>query len=275
MNTFHKYVASTATSLIWTLAMSAPLPASAETRKAENAQALLDEAKTTALERKIATKQTELDRLAEDLHKAKLQADGLEKSIEKVTAAIAESNGHLDQLASQKKRLLEILEIVTLRSDAERTKVEGLKMLANAQKKSLDAIAKCNDETELKSGIARVEMGLLSPKELQIIGAAEGPDSATGKRGNATEMRRKLGKVSYAASAANTSAREALTAASAKIQQADAAGAKASARGSELGIEEIPNLPHRNADSDLSATLPKGDAAPATDGTTAKKRSKH
>jgi hypothetical protein len=88
-------------------------------------------------------------------------------------------------------------------------------------------------------------------------------------------MRRKLGKVSYAASSANSSAHEAITAASAKIQQADAAGAKAATRGSELGIEEIPNLLPKHADSDLSATLPKGNTAPATGGTPEKKPSKH
>jgi hypothetical protein len=244
----------------------------AEKHKPEDAQALLEEAKMNALERKITAKQTELDRFAEDLHKAKLQAEALEQSIEKVTSAIAESNGHLDRLASQKKRLLEILEIVTLRSEAERTKLEGLRMLATAQKKSLDAIAKSNEETDIKTGIARSEMGVLSPKELPIIGAASGQESGTGKSGNSAELRKKLGKVSYAATSANTAAREAMAAASAKIQQADAAAAKAAAKGSELAIEEIPNLPPKNAAPDQSGTLPKGE--PGKDAAPEKKRSK-
>lgn len=275
MNTLHKYVASMASSLLCILAFSAPHPAVASPGKTENAQALLEEVKTQSLERKIAAKQTELDRLDEDAHKAKLQAEALERSIEKVTAAIAESNGHIEQIDAQKKRLTEMLEIVALRSDAERTKSEGLKLLGKAQKKLLDAIAKNTEEMELKSGIARVEMNQLSPKELPIIGAAGGVEAGNGKHGTATEMRKKLVKVSSTNYTANIAAREAIAAASGKLQQADAAWAKAARRGSELGIEEIQNLPPRNTDDlGLSTTLPRGDTAPAKGSTPEKTRSK-
>ena len=104
MNTIPKHTATLAVCLTWILAMSVPQPASGETKSTESAQALLEEAKLNELERKIAAKQTELGRLNEDLNKARQQADGLEKSIEKVGTAVIESNGHLDQLAGQKKR---------------------------------------------------------------------------------------------------------------------------------------------------------------------------
>ena len=275
MNTLHKYVASTASSLICTLALSVPRPAVAAPVKPENAQALLEEMKTNALERKITAKQTELDRLDEDSHKARLQADALEKSIEKVTAAIAESGGQINQFDAQKKRLMEMVEVVTLRSEAERTKAEGLRLLGIAQKKLLDASARYREEMELKTGIARVEMSVLSPKELPIIGAAGGAERGNGKHETATEMRKKLAKVSATNYTANNAAREAIAAASAKLQQADAAGAKAARRGSELGIEEIQNLPPKNSDDlGLSLTLPRGDTAPAKGGTPQKKPSK-
>lgn len=274
MNTIQKSLASSAVSLIWILAISAPRPAMGETGKIENAQALLEEAKMNELERKIAAKQTELERLNEDMNKARQQADGLEKSIGKVGTAVIESHGHLDQLASQKKRLTEMLELVTLRIDAEKTKVEGLKMLGIAQSKSLEAIARRNEETDLKTNIGKAEMSLLSPKALPIIGAADGQETGPGKQGNPTEMRKRLAKVNHVTFTAGAAAREAMVAASAKLQQADAAGARAARRGSELGIDEIPPLPGEKDSLDLSANLPTGGNLPTKQGATDKKHPK-
>ena len=137
MNTNPKHITSLAVCLTWILALSVPHPASGEPGKTENAQALLEEAKMNELERKIAAKQMELSRLNEDLNNARQQADGLEKSIDKVSTAVIESNGHLDQLTVQKKRLTEMLGLVSLRMDAEKMKVEGLRMLGKAQTKAL------------------------------------------------------------------------------------------------------------------------------------------
>lgn len=246
-----------------------PNPASAATGKTPNAQALLEEAKANALQRKLAAKQTELDRFDEDLKKARVQSEGLQQSLDNVTAATAESNDHLAQLAAQKKRLTEMLEIVTLRSEAERAKMEGLKMLGIAQKKSLDAIAKGNEETELKAIIGKAEINLLSPKDLPVIGASNAHDSGRSRPESTTEMRKKLGKVSSSTVTANISAREAMITASAKLQQADAAGAKATRRATELGITEIPTLPpSSNEEIDLSGAAPQ--VQPASE----KKRSK-
>ena len=275
MNTIPKNTAALAVCLTWILAMSVPRPALGETKAMENAQALLEEAKTNELERKIAAKQTELSRLNEDLNKAKQQSDGLGASIEKVSAAVTESNGHLDQLAGQKKRLSEMLELVTLRIEAEKMKAEGLRMLATAQTKSLGSIAKRNEETDLRTSIASAEMSLLSPKALPIIGAADGQDSGPNRQGNPTELRKRLEKVTHATSTANTTARDAMIAASAKLQQADAAGAKAARRGSELGIDEIPELPGGKDGLDLSSTLPATGAAAGKSGVPEKKRLKH
>ena len=269
MNTIPKHTATLAVCLTWILAMSVPQPASGETKSTESAQALLEEAKLNELERKIAAKQTELGRLNEDLNKARQQADGLEKSIEKVGTAVIESNGHLDQLAGQKTRLAEMLELVTLRIEAEKMKAEGLRMLGKAQSKSLDAVARHNEETDLRTNIAGAEMSLLSPKALPIVGAADGQESGQNRQGNPVELRKRLDKVSHTTSTANIAAREAMTAASAKLQQADAASAKAARRGSELGIDEIPELPGGKDGLDLSATLPSRDTAPG------KKKPKH
>ena len=278
MKTIHQYFASYGISLLWIVAITVPRMAVAEAGRTENAQLLLEEAKTTELERKIAAKQTELERHNEDLNKAREQADALEKSIEKVGAAVGETNAHLDHLASQKKRLMQMLELVTLRIEAEKTKVEGLRMLGGAQTKSLAAIARRNEETELRSHITKTDLGLLSPKALPIIGAADGPDSGPGKLGSAADLRKRLEKVNHTTVAASAAARDAMLAATAKLQQADAAGAKAARRGSELGIDEIPELPGEKDGLEISATLPAAmpgaDSLPTKKGTPEKKRTK-
>ena len=278
MKTIHQYFASSGISLIWIVAITVPRLAVAETGKSENAQLLLEEAKTTELQRKINTKQTELERYNEDFNKAREQADALEKSIEKVSMAVGETNAHLDHLASQKRRLAQMLELVTLRIEAEKTKAEGLRMLGGAQTKSLSAIARRNEETELRSNISKADLGLLSPKALPIIGAADGPESGPGRQGSAAELRKRLEKTVHTTVAAGTLARDAMVAATAKLQQADAAGAKAARRGSELGIDEIPELPGEKEGLEIAATLPAAmpgaDSLPTKKGAPEKKRSK-
>ena len=278
MKTIHQYFVSSGISLVWMAAITVPHMAAAETGRSETAQLLLEEAKTTELQRKVTAKQTELERYNEDLNRAREQADALEKSIEKVGLAVGETNAHLDELTSQKKRLTQLLELVTLRIEAEKTKVEGLRMLGGAQTKSLAAIARRNEETELRSNISKADLGLLSPKALPIIGAADGPESGPGKQGSATDLRKRLEKTVHATVAAGTLARDAMTSATAKLQQADAAGAKAARRGSELGIDEIPELPGEKEGLGISATLPAAmpgaDSLPTKKGATEKKRSK-
>ena len=278
MKTIHKYFASSGISLIWIVAITIPRMALGQIGKMESAQLLLEEAKTHDLERKILSKQTELERYNEDLNRAREQADALEKSIDKVSMAVGETNAHLDQLASQKRRLTQMLELVTLRIEAEKTKVDGLRMLGGAQTKSLASIARRNDETELRSNIAKAELGLLSPKALPIIGAQDAPESGPGKQENATEMRKRIEKVVHTTLAAATLARDAMNAATLKLQQADAAGAKAARRGSELGIDEIPELPGEKEGLEISsalpASMPAADALPTKKGTPEKKRTK-
>ncbi len=118
MNIIPRPIVSTAGSLICILALAFPVVASAATAKEVNAQVLLEEAKTNALQRKIVLKQTELDRFEEDLKRAREQAQGLQESLEKVTRATAESNDQLARLAAQKKRLTEMLDVVSLRKGA-------------------------------------------------------------------------------------------------------------------------------------------------------------
>ena len=278
MKTIHQYFASSGISLIWMAAITVPRMASAENGRMENAQLLLEEAKTTELQRKVTSKQTELERYNEDFNRAREQADALEKSIEKVSAAVGETNAHLDHLAGQKRRLTQMLELVTLRIEAEKTKVEGLRMLGGAQTKSLTAIARRNEETELRSHIAKTDLGLLSPKALPIIGAADGAESGLGKPGSATDSRKRLEKVMHTTVAAGTLARDAMTAATVKLQQADAAAAKAARRGSELGIDEIPELPGEKEGLEIAATLPAAmpgaDSLPTKKGAAEKKRTK-
>jgi tetrahydromethanopterin S-methyltransferase subunit G len=219
------------------LAFAVPQGAQCQSGSRANAQALVEEAKKSEYERKMAAKQTVADRLGEDLKKAKHEIDDLEKSVNKVSGATAEATGELGKLGAEKKRLTRDLELANLRIDAEKLKAEGLKLLGIAHAKSREALTKRTEEIELRTSLVSAEMGALAGKS-PAEPASSGSKKNRSKQGSTlTELRKQLSKAEQATINASSNARQAMDAAAHKVQQADAAAAKAEKRRAELAQE--------------------------------------
>ncbi len=216
--------------------------ARAETKTSEDAQALLQDAKSRAAARQVAAKQTELNRLNEDVAKARKESEDLQKSIKGIETATEEASNHAEELAGTRTRLKQALEITTLRIDAQKAKLEGLKALGDAQTKVLNTLSSRTEELDLRAAIEAAGLKLLSESSSPENGEAAATYTAK-IRSDIAEQKKKLEKSERTISMANTAAREAMTAATAKLQLADAAAAKARKRADELGLPETDETP--------------------------------
>jgi SMC interacting uncharacterized protein involved in chromosome segregation len=237
-------------SALWLLAITVPPVALCETDSLGNAQSLLDDAKKREFERKMAAKQTEWDRLSEDLKKGQQEIDELAKSISKVGAAATEAGGHLDKFAGEKKRLTQELDLVNLRIEAEKLKVEGLKLLSIAHTKAREALTKRNEEIDLRTAVVAAEMRQLTGKTSSepVPPQPKGSSSKTTTKAapTITELRKQLSKAEQAALNASSSARQAMEAATSKLKQAESAAAKADKKQAEVALEKNPSFPGGN-----------------------------
>jgi chromosome segregation ATPase len=231
----------------------------------EKAQALLADVKKKELAGEIAAKQTELDRLNEDLAKRRKEVEALQKSVDEITGAINETTTSLDQLLTQRVRLTKALEVVTLRIDAERLKVDGLRTLSDAQKKTLDSATKSIDEATVRSGIQGAELKLLSLKEAAQNGQMPPKDEVGKLFSELADLKKKLTKSERASSAAGKLARETMSNATVKLQQADEATKRAAKHASETGVDEVASGPDEKGKSEPKAEpqpAPKPEAKP-------------
>jgi peptidoglycan hydrolase CwlO-like protein len=225
-----------------------------ETDAQPNAQALLEEAKKSEFDRRMAAKETEASRLGEDLKKRKQEIDELDKSIYKVGGATKETSGQLDQLGAEKKRLTQELDLVNLRIEAEKLKMEGLMLLGIAHAKSRDALVKRTSEIELRRALVAAEIQQLSGKPASENPApvGKGPGKMSAKASSAkatpgiTDLRTQLGKAEQATATATSNARVAMESAALKLKQAEAAAAKAEKKHEEIALEKNPSFPGGN-----------------------------
>lgn len=218
-----------------------------ETPGRHNAKALLDESKLIDYEGRIAAKKTEMDRLNEDLKKGADEIDALEKRVQKVGGAADDASKHLEQFTALKKRATAELELLNLHIDTERLKGDGLRMLQAANRKLQEAAAKRNDETTARAALVAAETRQLATKA-PAAAADSGPAKAHVAKNEPTltEWRKSLDKAEHATALAETHAREAMAAAGAKLQEAEAAAAKAERKQEELALEKDPAFPGGN-----------------------------
>lgn len=241
-------------SAVWLLAFAASHQAFGETHSQGNAQALLEEAKKSEFDRKMAAKETEAARLSEDLKKRKQEIDELDKSIYKVNGAATEAAGHLDQLGTEKKRLTGELDLINLRIEAEKLKAEGLMQLGIAHAKARDALTKRTEEIDLRAAIVSAEIRQLSGKpsteKLAPIATGPGKRPTKGSAPKATsgisDLRSQLLKAEQAAATSASNARLAMEAASRKLQQAEAAAEKADKKHTDIALEKNQSFPGGN-----------------------------
>lgn len=201
-----------------------------------NAKVLLEAAKKKQAERKRAAMQTELDRLGEDAKQGQQELGDVEKSISDVGNAVNQTKSQIDLLAGRKKNVTQDMELLGLRAEAERLKVEALSLLSAAHAKAKDALTKRNEELELKKAIISTQLQKMS--ESESTGDAVSKKATTGSSPTVTELRRDLAKAESKTEVATYKAHEAMNAASLKLQQADAAAAKAEKKQAEFAAEK-------------------------------------
>ena len=231
----HSFLLPVTFSIVTLFALALPPRAFCKTATQGNAQALLEEAKKSELDRKVAAKQTVLNRLNEDLKKGKQETDDLDKSITKVSGATNEATSQLDKLGAEKKSMIGNLELTNLQIDAEKLKAEGLRLLGIAHAKGRDAATKLTEEIELKTSLVSEEMRQLSEKFSSEKAPSTAKGSGAKRTPTLTELRRQIYKAEQATANANSNARQAMETASQKLQQADAAAARVEKKWAEAG----------------------------------------
>jgi uncharacterized small protein (DUF1192 family)/uncharacterized low-complexity protein len=207
--------------IVGVVSISLSEPAAGQDPAPEKAQALLDKVKQGELDRQIAAKQTEIDRLKEDLSKGKKDADGLQQTMDATNSLINESTENLDKLTENGKRLEQEYNLTLARISAERQKIEGLRNLSDAQSKSLSALTNRIEETDVRSRVRSAEMDMLTEgKPVPAEGADDKGHSELSK------LRKTLSAYETKTTAEEKTARDAMRIATAKVQAADAAAAR-------------------------------------------------
>lgn len=239
------HLTSASLSVVCALALTALPRAMGEPAPASDAKALLAEAQKNQHERKRAVKQKELDRMMEDAKKGKQEAADLEQSMSKVANAVAGTKSSLDQIAGRKKSATQDLELLGLRSEAERLKAEGLSLLNVAHAKALEALTRRNEELDLRTAIVSAEIQKATDDEIGTDAEARRLRSESGP--SLTELRKNLDKAQGKTSLAESRAHEAMNAASRKLAQADAAAAKVEKKQADFDAEKLSGAPAANA----------------------------
>lgn len=182
----------------------------------EKARELLDQVKKSELDRQIAVKQTEIDRLQEDQTKAENDSSGLQKTLESTNGLITNTTEHLTSLTTDSRRLERELAISNAWIAAEQLKLEGLRALTDAQGKSVSALSRRSEEAAARSHLRSVEMDILQSGK-QVPG--EGHEDT---QSDLAKARKALTAAEAKTISEERIAREAMKAATAKMAQAEA-----------------------------------------------------
>ncbi len=217
--------------------LSVVSPVQAEEVQPENAKTLLLELKQRDLERQVEGKKREIERTNGDLRLARMQAQKLQESIDATGSLLSDTTAYLDQLTAQKARLEQVVELTTLRIDAERQKVDGLKALGDAQFKALESVIKHIEETETRANLAGAELRSMSDAP-QLEPVALGESSSAKVSPEIIDLRKKAAAHKQTLAGMNKSANEAMKTAAVKLELADVAAIKAKRKAVDLGLDE-------------------------------------
>ena len=220
----------------FSLILCASAPGQAEAR--EKAQAILEDVRERELETQLELKQTEMARLNEDLKKRENESEILQRSMDSIAIALAESAESSEVLQTKKQHLSRALELTLQRIEAERLKADGLKALNDAQAKARERAARQHEDTTIRSGIAGTEYRIISQKHPSQDGDAPAKDESAKLLAEIAELKKKLEKSTLKTVAALKLARDAMTTANAKLLQAETAGSKAKKTAQEWGLNE-------------------------------------
>lgn len=218
------------------IAVAAFSPAMAQEADQENARSLLMELKQRDLERQVVAKQREIERTNGDLRLARMQAQKLQESIDATNSLMGDTATYLEQLQAQKGRLEQVVELTSLRIDAEKQKVDGLKALGEAQFKALESVIKHIEETETRANLVGAELKVLNETP-NLEPVAEGPGGSKTPP-EIVELRKKAAADKQALAAMDKAASEAMRSAALKLEAADVAAIKAKRKAIDLGLDE-------------------------------------
>ena len=257
MKPFHMPTKAVAFTLAgaFSLALCAPAPGQADLR--EKALILLESVKKRELDSLIAMKQTELQRLNEDLQKRQNEASALQQSMDTIAIATAEANDLLEQLQMRKQYLTRALELTSQRIDAEKLKVDGLKTLSDAQAKDRDRVAKQSDSTNIRANIEGANFRILSQKQDGPDGETAGKDTTAKLLSEIADLKKKLEKSEHNTVAAVKLAHDAMASATVKLQQAESAESRARKTAQDWGLNENAEPLGDKADPDPVAEAPR------------------
>ena len=257
MNTFHIPTNAVALTLAgaFSLAICARAPGQADSR--EKALVILEGVKKRELDSLIAMKQTELQRLNEDLQKRQNEASALQQSMDSIAIATAEANDLLEQLSMRKKYLTRALELTTQRIDAEKLKVDGLKTLSDAQAKDRDRVAKQFEATTIRSNIEGANFRILSQKQDSPEGEAGARDTTAKLLSEIVDLKKKLEKSEHNTAAALKLAHDAMASATGKLLQAESAEARAKKTAQDWGLNENAEPVAEKAEPDPVGEAPQ------------------
>jgi chromosome segregation ATPase len=223
--------------LVAALAVGSALSAAvAQEADQENARSLLLELKQRDLERQVLSKQREIERTNGDLRLARMQAQKLQESIDATNSLVGDTATYLEQLQAQKVRLEQVVELTSLRIDAERQKVDGLKSLGEAQFKALESVIKHIEETETRANLVNAELRILNDTP-NLEPVADGP-STSKTPPEIAELRKKAAAEKLSLAAMDKSAGDAMRTAAQKLEAADVAAIKAKRKAIDLGLDE-------------------------------------
>ena len=188
----------------------------------EKASALLDQVKKSEQDRQIAVKQTEIDRLKEDQTKTERDSNELKQTIESTSGLMTDTTDHLTTLTTESRRLEHELAVAEARITAEKLKIAGPpSALADAQGKSLSALARRAEEAAVRSHLRTVELEILQAGQ-QVPGEGhEAPQADLAK------ARKALAIAESKAESEERLAHDAMKAAAAKMTLAETKAATA------------------------------------------------
>ncbi|HEY3899432.1 MAG TPA: hypothetical protein VGM54_12500 [Chthoniobacter sp.] len=199
------------------------------------AAALLDQLKKGELDRQIAVRQTEIDRLKEDQANDERDSNELKQTMESTSGLMTNTGDHLATLTTESRRLEHDLAVAEGRITAEKLKMVGLQALADAQGKSLSALERRSEEAAVRSQLRAAELEILQAGE-QVPGEGhEVPQTALAK------ARKALAVAEAKATAEERLAHDAMKEAGAKMALAEAKA----------------KLAERLADNDLTLEQPQ------------------
>lgn len=258
MNHFANFTKSIAaiSACVFSLALNASAEDAVDSR--EKPTVLLESVKRRELASQLAVKETEMQRLNEDLQKRKSEQATLQQSMDSITGAVADSADVLEQYVARKKYLVRALELTTQRIEAERLKVDGLKTLTDAQAKARDHVAKQYESTSIRANIEGANLRILSQKQTPSEGEAPPKDAAAKLLSEIVELKKKLERSERNEAAAAKLAREGMSSASEKLLQAENAAAKAKKTAAEWNLNEDAEPVAERVGPDGTKDLPTG-----------------